>query len=549
LLINKLKHYSELIIKKSSLASSIKHFRSKFIHFSFSGGADDTIKAAHSGKLAGMLTQTPAEKHDYDYDVVIIGGGSGGLAASKEAARLNRKVAVCDFVKPSPPGTTWGLGGTCVNVGCIPKKLMHQASLIGEYRKDGEAFGFPAAPDGQDWAKIVENIQNHIGGLNWGYKVELRDKKVKYLNEYATFVDNHTIKTVNKKGKEGKVTSKYFIIAVGGRPRYPDIPGAKEYGVTSDDIFSLSYNPGKTLLVGASYISLESAGFLHGMGLDVTVMVRSILLRGFDQQCANKIGDYMEGHLGINFVRGCVPLSLEKMEDGAPGKVKVKGKYTDGTEYEDWFNTVIFAVGRDSEAPKLNLEGAGVKYEKNGKIKVDERERTNQENIYAVGDVLDGQPELTPLAIQSGMLLSRRLAKVSEELTDYDNVPTTVFTPLEYGCVGLSEEDAIKKYGEEDLEVYHKNFWPLEWTLPKRPDNACYAKMICVKSQQERVVGLHYLGPNAGEVTQGFAGMLAMNAKKSDFDRMVGIHPTTAETFTTLTITKGSGVDPAAAGC
>ncbi len=272
-----------------------------------------------------MLTQTPEEAHPYDYDVVVIGGGSGGLAASKEAARLNRKVAVCDFVVPSPPGTTWGLGGTCVNVGCIPKKLMHQASILAESRKDSEAFGFPSAgSNAVDWGTMVQNVQDHIGSLNWGYRVALRDKQVKYLNEYASFVDKHTLKTVNKKGKENKITSRYFVVATGGRPRYPDIPGAKELGITSDDIFSLPYNPGKTLLVGASYISLETAGFLHGVGIRATVMVRSILLRGFDQQCAERIGEFMEGQ-GVDFIRGCVPTALERVEEGKPGKIKVTG--------------------------------------------------------------------------------------------------------------------------------------------------------------------------------------------------------------------------------
>lgn len=269
---------------------------------------------------------TNDEKHNYEYDLVVIGGGSGGLAASKEAARLGRKVAVCDFVTPTPIGTTWGLGGTCVNVGCIPKKLMHQAALLGGARQESASFGWPETEkkESVDWAKMVEGVQNHIGSLNWGYRVALRDKKVKYLNEYASFVDTHTLKTVNKKGVEKNVTAQNFIICTGGRPRYPDIPGAKEFGITSDDIFSLPYNPGKTLLVGASYISLECAGFLNGINPgSATVMVRSILLRGFDQQMANKVGAYMEEE-GVNFINECVPYKLELQEEGKPGKIKVK---------------------------------------------------------------------------------------------------------------------------------------------------------------------------------------------------------------------------------
>jgi len=519
-----------------------------FINGNHIGGCDDTLKLHQEEKLIPMVN---AKSHNYDYDLVVIGGGSGGLSASKEAARLGLKVAVCDFVKPTPKGATWGLGGTCVNVGCIPKKLMHQAAILGESLKDSREFGWSTEPENikHDWTKMVEQVQNHIGSLNWGYRVSLREKSVTYLNEYAEFVDPHTLKCVNKKGKEKSVTSDKFIIATGGRPKYPDIPGAKELGITSDDIFSLPYAPGKTLLVGASYIALECAGFLKGLGFDVTVMVRSILLRGFDQQMANKIGEYMEEH-GINMIRECVPTSLEEVEPGTPGKVKVTGKYNDGTEFADEFNTVVFAMGRNACTGNIGLDKVGVQTNpKNGKIIHDAAEQTNVPHVYAIGDVLDDKPELTPVAIQAGKLLARRIAGVSKTLTDYVNVCTTVFTPLEYGCCGLSEEDAIAQHGEENIEVYHTNFWPLEWTVAHRPENACYAKLICVKSQNEKVVGFHYLGPNAGEVAQGFGIAMKMGATKANFDELIGIHPTTAESLTTLEITKSSGIDASASGC
>merc|ERR1712112_629546 len=483
------------------------------------GGCDDTLKLHSENKLLSMVQKGA---HNFDYDIIVIGGGSGGLAASKEAARLGKKVAVCDFVVPSPAGTTWGLGGTCVNVGCIPKKLMHQAALLGESVKDAKSFGWNVdkAQVNHDWAKMVEEVQNHIGGLNWGYRVALREKQVDYLNEYAEFVDANTLRTVNKKGKERTVSAQQFILATGGRPKYPEIPGA-EFGISSDDLFSLPHSPGKTLLVGASYIALECAGFLAGVGCDATVMVRSILLRGFDQQMANKIGEYMEEH-GVNFIRECVPTKIEKIEEGNPGKLKVHAKYNDGTEFVDEFNTVIFAIGRDACTANMGLDKIGVALNpKNGKVLHDAAEKTNVGNIFAIGDVLDGKPELTPVAIQAGKLLARR----------------------------LSEEDAIEQFGEENLEVYHQNFWPLEWTVAHRPENNCYLKLICNKLQSEKVVGFHYLGPNAGEVTQGFGMALKMGATKADFDNLIGIHPTTAETFTTLAITKSSGVDASATGC
>jgi len=517
-----------------------------FINGQHIGGCSDTLKLHENNELLPLIANEGP--HTFDYDIIVIGGGSGGLSASKEAASLGKKVAVCDFVKPSPAGTTWGLGGTCVNVGCIPKKLMHQAALLGEAVKDAKSFGWGVEPATHDWGKMVEEVQNHIGGLNWGYKVALREKSVTYLNEYAKFVDKNTIKTTNKKGVEKTVTAAKFILATGGRPRYPDIPGA-EFGISSDDIFSLPHSPGKTLLVGASYIALECAGFLAALGLDTSVMVRSIFLRGFDQQMAGKIAEYMEEH-GVNMIRECVPTSIERLEEGAPGKVKVTGKYNDGTEFTDEFNTVIFAIGRDACTNGLGLEEIGLELNpKNKKVLHDASEKTNIDNIFAIGDVLDDKPELTPVAIQAGKLLARRLCGVSDVLTDYVNVCTTVFTPLEYGCCGLSEEDAIAQYGEEDVEVYHTNFWPLEWTVAHRPENSCYAKLVCVKSLDQKVVGIHYLGPNAGEVIQGYGIAMKFGATKAHFDSLVGIHPTTAETFTTMEITKSSGVDAAATGC
>lgn len=197
------------------------------------------------------------------------------------AAELGKRVCVLDFVKPSPQGTTWGLGGTCVNVGCIPKKLMHQAAIIGKHMKDAKSFGWqmPEEPVGNSWEGLVGGVQDHIGSLNWGYRVSLRDKNVTYLNAYGTFQDAHTLMTVNRRNKEKVITSEKFVIATGGRPSFPDIPGAQEHGISSDDIFSLERSPGKTLVIGASYVALECAGFLTTLGLDTTVMVRSIFLR------------------------------------------------------------------------------------------------------------------------------------------------------------------------------------------------------------------------------------------------------------------------------
>merc|ERR1712080_151376 len=206
--------------------------------------------------------------------------------------------------------------------------------------------------------------------------------------------------------------------------------------------------------------------------------------------------------------------------------------------------------GRYACTANIGLDQVGVNLNpKNGKVLHDASEKTSVDNIYAIGDVLDDKPELTPVAIQAGKLLARRLCGVSDTLTDYVNVCTTVFTPLEYGCCGLSEDDANYNYGSHDIEVYHTNFWPLEWTVAHRPENACYAKLVCVRSENEKVVGIHYLGPNAGEVIQGYGIAMKFGATKAHFDSLVGVHTTTAETFTTMESTKSSGVDAAATGC
>uniref|UniRef100_A0A8C2VNC8 Thioredoxin reductase 3 n=1 Tax=Chinchilla lanigera TaxID=34839 RepID=A0A8C2VNC8_CHILA len=404
-----------------------------FVNKVHMGGSDRIFQAHQSGLLQKLLQ----EDSTYDYDLIVIGGGSGGLSCAKEAATLGKKVMVLDFVVPSPRGTTWGLGGTCVNVGCIPKKLMHQAALLGQALLDSRKFGWEYSQQVKhNWESMTEAIQNHIGSLNWGYRVSLREKGVAYVNSYGEFMGQHKIK-------------------------------------------------------------------------------------------------------------------IQQLEKGSPGKLKVSAKSTEGAEtIEDVYNTVLLAIGRDSCTKKLGLEKIGVSVnERSGKIPVNDAEQTNVPHIYAIGDILEGKPELTPVAIQAGKLLARRLFGASVEKCDYINVPTTVFTPLEYGCCGLSEEKAIEVYKKENLEVFHTLFWPLEWTVAGRDNNTCYAKIICNKLDNDRVVGFHVLGPNAGEITQGFAAAMKCGLTKQLLDHTVGIHPTCGEVFTTLDITKSSGRDITQKGC
>uniref|UniRef100_A0A4W6EMU0 thioredoxin-disulfide reductase (NADPH) n=1 Tax=Lates calcarifer TaxID=8187 RepID=A0A4W6EMU0_LATCA len=484
----------------------------------------------------------------FDYDLVVIGGGSGGLACSKEAAQLGQKVAVLDYVEPSVRGTKWGLGGTCVNVGCIPKKLMHQTALLGTAVKDAKKYGWQIpGPVCHDWATMAEAVQNHVRSLNWGHRVQLQDK-VKYLNIKGSLVNEHTVKGLTKAGKETILTAKNIVIATGGRPKYPaNIPGAMEHGITSDDIFWLKKSPGKTLVVGASYVALECAGFLTGIGLDTTVMVRSIALRGFDQQMAGLVTDYMEAY-GTKFAWKCVPQRVDKLSSGA-----LQVTWTDtktGSEHKDTYDSVLWAVGRAPETKALGLDKLGLQLNKEtGKVVLGADESTSVPNIYAFGDIGEGRPELTPTAIKAGKLLARRLAGQSTELMNYDNVPTTVFTPLEYGCVGLSEEEAEKRHGKDSIEVYHAFYKPLEFTVAERDASQCYIKVVCERGGDQRILGLHFTGPNAGEVTQGFALGFQCGATYSHLLQTVGIHPTCAEEVVKVNITKRSGLDATVTGC
>eukprot|EP00535_Pseudo-nitzschia_heimii_P007078 CAMPEP_0197189454 /NCGR_PEP_ID=MMETSP1423-20130617/19748_1 /TAXON_ID=476441 /ORGANISM="Pseudo-nitzschia heimii, Strain UNC1101" /LENGTH=600 /DNA_ID=CAMNT_0042641561 /DNA_START=281 /DNA_END=2083 /DNA_ORIENTATION=- len=520
------------------------------------GFVKPTPKESESHELV-MVDDGHKDDHTYDYDLVVIGGGSGGMAAAKEAAIQGANVALCDFVKPSPKGTTWGLGGTCVNVGCIPKKLFHIGATLKEsIEADANFFGISslgAKPDdimGQlptvetesQWDVAQTNIQNFIRGLNFKYRVRLREKKVQYLNKLAVFKDAHTVEVVDKKGVSSEITASRFLVAVGGRPTPLDCEGG-DLAISSDDVFFLNSDPGKTLCVGASYISLECAGFLAGLGKDVTVAVRSILLRGFDRECSKRIGDYMKEH-GVKFRMQVTPKKLEKVEGD-----RIEVTFSDGTS--ETYDTVLSAVGRTADTEKLGLEAVNVVTNpKNRKI-VTKCEQSSVPNIYAVGDVMDGCPELTPVAIQAGVTLARRLFGGSKEPMDYVNVCTTVFTPLEYSCVGLSEDEAIEKYGDDGIEVYHREFVPLEWSLSqKRHDSKAFTKIVVdKKSTDQKVIGMHYVGPNAGEIMQGYGVSMKNGLTYRQLVETVGIHPTSSEEIVNLSITKSSGEDAAAGGC
>jgi thioredoxin reductase (NADPH) len=293
-------------------------------------------------------------------------------------------------------------------------------------------------------------------------------------------------------------------------------------------------------------IGLECAGFLKGLGYDATILVRSIVLRGFDQQMANIVTDSLI-EKGINIKMGSKPQSVEQQADG---KLLVKYAFNEKPDevISDTFDTVLFAIGRHALVDDMKLDNVGVKII-DGKIDVDDFSKTNIDNVYAVGDVLYRKPELTPVAINAGRIIARNLFSDAQEIMDYDDVATTVFTPMEYGCVGLSEEVATERYGADNIEIYHAYYKPTEFFVPQRSVRYCYLKAVALREGDQRVLGLHFVGPVAGEVIQGFAAALKSGLTMKILKNTVGIHPTVAEEFTRLNITKRSGLDPTPATC
>lgn len=445
------------------------------------------------------------------YDYIAIGGGSGGIASANRAGMHGAKVALIE-------GNA--IGGTCVNVGCVPKKVMwHGAQIMEDMELYGEDYGITIKDRQLNFGKLVKNREGYISRLHTIYQKNLNNNKVDLINGYAKFVDAHTVEVNGE-----HYTADHFLIATGGRPAWPEIPGA-EYGMTSDGFFELTELPKRVAVVGAGYIAVELAGVLHGLGSDTHLFVRKHApLRNFDSIIIEGLVETMARE-GAALHIHAVPKEVEKNEDGS-----LTIHFEDGSSHTT--DAVIWAIGRKPNTKDLNLEVTNVEINDGGYIKVDKYQNTTAQNIYAIGDVV-GRIELTPVAIAAGRRLSERLFNNKpNEFLDYTNIPTVIFSHPAIGTIGMSEEEAKETYGEADIKVYTSIFTSMHSSITANRQKT-YMKLVC-QGENEKVVGLHGLGRGLDEMIQGFAVAIKMGATKADFDNTVAIHPTGSEEFVTM---------------
>ncbi|MEM9171903.1 MAG: glutathione-disulfide reductase [Pseudomonadota bacterium] len=443
------------------------------------------------------------------YDLIVIGGGSGGLAHAQRAAEYGAKVMVVESGR---------LGGTCVNVGCVPKKVMWYAESLAHDRHLAESYGFAPSPAQHDWAALVQRRDDYVERLNGIYARNLANKNIDVVVGRARFVDAHTIAVGDHRYLAERIT-----IATGGYPRLPSIPGA-ELGITSDGFFELKQRPQRVLLVGSGYVAVEFAGVLAALGSDVTLMVRyDGVLRSFDSMLREQITQSLVDE-GVTILEHSSPAAVFQHDEGLVVET-LEGKALEPMD------SVIWAIGRAAATDDLNLAAAGVEVDTHGFIQVDAWQATNAAHIFALGDVT-GAVALTPVAIAAGRRLSDRLwGGMPERKLDYANVATVIFSYPPTGTVGMTEAEARTAHGDA-VRVYTSSFVPMRYALGDLKRRAAM-KLVTV-GDDERVVGAHVFGDGADEMMQGFAVAIRMGATKQDFDDTVAIHPTSAEELVTM---------------
>lgn len=445
------------------------------------------------------------------YDFIVIGGGSGGVATARRAAKHGAKVLLIEEGR---------LGGTCVNVGCVPKKVMWHAVQLMHGFSDAEDYGFSVAKPVHDWGKLVERRETYIRRLNEIYGRNLDKAGVDTVAGQASLLDGKRVQV-----NDVIYGAPHILIATGGHPSWPEIPGAA-LGTDSDGFFTLKNCPKSVAIVGSGYIAVELAGVLQALGAQVTLLLRKDhVVKQFDAMLGEKLLEHLEKS-GIDVVENT---QVKKLTDAQPG---VRAEFNTEREPQD-FDSLIWAIGRSPNTHGLNLEVAGIEVDGKGYIETDKYQNTNVEGIYAVGDVT-GRLELTPVAIAAGRRLADRLFDgQSERHLDYHNVPTVVFTHPPIGTVGLSEAQALKEYGGDAVKTYSSHFTSLYYGVQahKSPSDM---KLVCV-GEEQKVVGVHIIGEGADEMLQGFAVAVRLGATKRDFDDTVAIHPTSAEELVTMT--------------
>ena len=445
---------------------------------------------------------------EFDFDLFVIGAGSGGVRASRVAAAHGAKVAVAEEFR---------VGGTCVIRGCVPKKLLIYGAHFAEDLKDARRFGWNVPDCGFEWTTLRDNVLGEVDRLEGLYRNTLNSHKVEMIPERAVVTGPHSVKLAS--GRE--VTAKYILVATGAWPVMPDIEGA-EHGITSNEVFHLDQCPKRIVIVGAGYIANEFAGIFHQFGSHVTIVNRSsTLLRGYDEQIRDRLLQ-ISMTKGINFRFNAHMDRIEKTDDGA-----LCVHFKDGDPVSA--DVVLFATGRKPNVDGLGLDSAGVELDDKGAIKVDDYSRTSCESIYAVGDVTD-RLQLTPVAIREGHAFADTVFGGNPRTVDYDCVPSAVFSHPPLAGVGMTEAQAKNKLGT--VKVYTSDFRPMKYVLAGREERALY-KMI-VDATTERVVGLHMIGPDAPEILQAAAIAVKAGLTKRDFDDTVALHPSMAEELVLL---------------
>jgi glutathione reductase (NADPH) len=443
---------------------------------------------------------------DKDYDLFVIGAGSGGVRAARMAAGFGARVAVAEDRY---------LGGTCVNVGCVPKKLYVYASQFSHGFEDARGFGWDSEIPAFDWATLRDNKKTEISRLNEIYRNLLSGVEVDSIDGRARITGPNSV-IVNDK----EYTAEKILIATGGWPYIPEFPG-REYAVSSNEVFDLDEFPKRLVVVGGGYIAVEFAGIFNGLGSQVTQLYRGpLFLRGFDADIrAHAAQEIRKSGVDLRF-----EVNVESITRSADG---LEVALSDGTSVTA--DTVLYATGRKPHLDGLGLENVNVTLNQSGYVEVDKEFRTSEDSIFALGDVIGGM-ELTPVALGEGMAFARRQFNTMDTNVEYDFIPTAVFCQPNIGTVGFTEHDARAEFG--DITLFKSTFNPMKHTISGR-DEQTFMKLIVDKAS-DRVVGIHMMGPDAGEIIQGMAIALKAGATKAIFDNTVGIHPTAAEEFVTM---------------